>query len=212
MDARRSFDAIWMVQLVAAVRRLLAMAMWQEIDVSDEIEAFVNALDRVVIDCRPQPPHALPVTKIARRALRYGVGAYGTGVADLIRPHLSHLHWQQNGNYQNDPALAAFLPNYGYSELIGPDGISPSDSVRVGLLLMAKGTTYPFHAHPAAEIYYVLSGQGYFKKDARPWRSSPANQFILHAPYQPHAIETRQEHLLALYVWHGDVGTAAQLT
>lgn len=212
MEHRSPFDIVWSIQFLAAAKRLVALAVWQNFNWDDEITAFVKAIDTAQLTIRPKPARTLPITRHAQRAFSYGLGVYGETLARQLRPKLHHLHWQHNGNYVDEPTAADYLAGSGYAELIGPDGMAVCNTLRIGCLLMRPNVHYPFHHHPAGEIYYVLSGQGYFKPQGKPWRSSPANQYILHTPNQPHAIETRDSHLLAIYIWRGDVQTAATLT
>ena len=68
---------------------------------------------------------------------------------------------------------AAFPPSFeGRSavvELIGPDGLGVSDTIRSGLYLQASGCLYPPHSHAAEEFYLVLSGDAL-------WQRSTANK------------------------------------
>lgn len=208
----RGIDAIWLLRVLAAAKRLVAMAMWQSYTAADEVEAMIRALDRAPLAAlRPLPPARVPIARLAQRQLRYGVGAYADDLALLLRAHLPHYHWRRNPAYARDPRTAKLYPNYGYVELIGHNGYCHSDSVALGFLALDRDTHYPFHAHPAHEVYYVISGHGYFKQPDKPWRSAPANQFAFHPGGVPHALETRADPLLALYIWRGTVATPATL-
>ena len=45
-----------------------------------------------------------------------------------------------------------------FSQIVGPGGFRRSDRLRLGLTLIAPGTHYPPHAHPAIETYLVIAG------------------------------------------------------
>ncbi len=209
MECGRGIDQIWMLQLIAASKRLIAMAMWQSYSNGDAVEKMVAAIDAATWQIRPKPPLTTPTSKkYAQRAIRYDVAAIGVPIANLIRPQIKQLHWQQNQNYRGQQ----FSEKYAYSEFIGPDGIAHSSDIRIGLLLIAPGTIYPYHHHPADEIYFVLSGEGRFKVPERPARVCPSGQFVTHPSGIDHQIETRENLLLALYFWRGAVTIPAQLS
>ncbi len=206
----RGLDTIWTIQLLAAAKRLVTMAMWQSYSSAEKIESMVKAMDQASWEIRPKTPHTYPIVqKQIKRALRYDIAILGAPTANLIRPHIDQLHWQRNANYDDE----SFSQTYAFCELIGPMGHAYSKNLRFGMLYMAPGTLYPFHTHPADEVYYVLSGQARFKVPDRPWRVCPIGQFVFHDSNVPHQIESRESHVLALYWWRGDdVETMATLT
>ena len=121
------------------------------------------------------------------------------------------LCWVQNPNYVADPAMAGFLPDYGYVELAGPGGIAHDEKIALGILLIGPGRLYPQHSHPAREAYLVLAGDAEWRRDGEPWRMRVAGALIHHTPNQTHAMRTSDQPLLALYAWQGDIATAASL-
>jgi hypothetical protein len=117
------------------------------------------------------------------------------------------LHWRQNASY-TDPH---FLRGYGYCELLGPNGHWHTNRLALGLLLLGPELTYPEHAHPATEIYVVLSGNAQWRQGADPWRQRPPASVIQHASMEPHAMRTGAEPLLAAYLWRDHLHEPARL-
>ncbi len=209
MEFARGLDQLWMLQLIAASKRLVAMGMWQAYNAANDVEAMIHALDQADWMIRPKTPHPTAIsTTYLDTALTDDIVIYGQPIVSLIQPYSDQLQWKTNSNYHGTP----FAKQYAYSELIGPDGIAISDNIRIGLLLMAPRTLYPFHHHPASEIYYVLSGEGRFRLPNQPARVCPSGQFVFHDTCVDHEIESRDSHLLALYFWRGDVLTPARLS
>lgn len=211
MEGSRGLDTLWLLRFVAEARRLVTLSLWQDMRKGDEVEAMIAALNRATLVFRPKPTSKIPVSRQFKRTLRFGVSPKGQGIANLLLPFADTLSWQQNPNYVVDPTMQDFLQKYGHIEIVGPNGYAQTDDVRAGVMLLAADAHYPMHDHPASELYFVVSGHGYFKPEGKPWRSSPAGQFIFHQPYQPHAIETRTKSMLAFYLWHGDVVTEAKI-
>ena len=77
----------------------------------------------------------------------------------------------------------------------------------LGVLLLGPGLTYPPHAHPANEIYYVVGGTAEWRQGDGPWTRRAPGSLIQHPSGQVHATRTGRDPLLALYLWWGDIET-----
>jgi mannose-6-phosphate isomerase-like protein (cupin superfamily) len=95
-----------------------------------------------------------------------------------------------------------------FAELIGPDGPMSAPHSRVGFTLIAADTSYPRHAHPAVELYWVMSGHALWETPTAK-RIVPPGEFVLHRSNEAHAMRTFDEPLLALWGWSGDTDTPA---
>lgn len=73
----------------------------------------------------------------------------------------------------------------------------------------APETIYPAHAHPAVELYHVVSGTALWTAGDILRRRVPGD-FILHPSGVRHATRTQAQPLLAIYTWTGEVGTASR--
>ena len=102
---------------------------------------------------------------------------------------------------------AAFPPSFeGRSavvELIGPDGLGVSDTIRSGLYLQASGCLYPPHSHAAEEFYLVLSGDALWQRGDGMFEPKPPGTLIHHEPWVRHAMRTLMPPLLAAWIWVG---------
>lgn len=208
IESMSSIDPAWLVRFIAHTRTLVALGMWQDYRLTDVAEQFVQTLDNAPVQLQSKPGRQLPIQRFLKKAVRYNFAAGAIPLKHLLTPVITDLCWQQNPNY-DDPN---FLETYGFVELIGPDGYATTDQMRMGLLFLAPNTHYEMHDHAAEELYYVLSGQARFGYQDRPKRTCPAGIYIHHKPNEPHSIETKDEWLLALYLWRGDVVVHATLT
>jgi mannose-6-phosphate isomerase-like protein (cupin superfamily) len=148
-------------------------------------------------------PTKLPVLACLGRSLRCG----DPDVCAALRAVQPLLHWRQNASY----ADAHLLMGYGYCELVGPNGHWRHDTLALGLLLLAPATTYPLHAHPATEIYHVISGTAEWRCGSEPWQIRRPLSRILHRANVPHAMRTGAEPLLAAYLWLDHLQQPARL-
>jgi len=110
------------------------------------------------------------------------------------------MAWRQT--YPASEVGAAFLQNYGWSELVGLSGPLASERIACGFLLLGPETHYPRHRHEAEEVYIPLAGTASWQQGDGRWRERPPGTVIHHASHEPHAMRTGARALLALYLWH----------
>jgi hypothetical protein len=160
------------------------------------------------------PTRLLPVCRFWGEAIASATRA-GSSLAGSLAVFAPSLSWTQNPNYRREPPDAGFLDHYGYAVIVGPTEGPPALAVdsrlALGVLLLGPGTHYPLHSHPAIEVYYTLTEEGEWWREAGPWRSEPSGSTIYHAPNVPHATRTQSRPLLAIYLWQGDLETHASL-
>jgi quercetin dioxygenase-like cupin family protein len=109
------------------------------------------------------------------------------------------MAWRQT--YSTQDVDAAFLDNYGWSEILGASGPLGSERIACGLLILGPSTHYPPHRHEAEELYVPLSGTAAWRQGDGPWRERSPGTAIHHARDEPHAMRTGAKALLALYLW-----------
>jgi hypothetical protein len=158
---------------------------------------------------RGQTAHPLPVLRWLREVDADPAAFARELVADVCRAAAS-LAWRQT--YTANELPAAFLDNYGWSEIIGGGGPLEGDRIACGFLLLGPATHYPRHRHDAEEIYLPLSGTAGWQQGDAPWREHPPGTLVHHAGGEPHAMRTAADPLLALYLWRGaDIAGKARL-
>jgi hypothetical protein len=197
--------------LAAAMRRLLGALAAGEINTV--IARFVDDWP-TRLPPRTGTTATLPVLRwlpSLAAASNGGAAAAGSAAANcadvaekLIRT-ASDLTWQQT--YTRRDLDEAFLDNYGWTELFGLRGPLVSERLSGGFLLLGPHTLYPRHRHEAEEFYVPLSGTAAWQQGDGIWREKIVGSPIHHASFEPHAMHTADQPLLALYLWRG-----AQLT
>jgi quercetin dioxygenase-like cupin family protein len=160
-------------------------------------------------------PPALPVLRWLPRIAADGASFGGAFVSALCRAAPS-LTWRQS--YTPDEVDAAFLQNYGWTELLRaaamlrPAAKRTSAQISCGVVVLGPGTLYPPHRHEAEEIYVPLSGTAAWQQGDAIWREHPPGTLIHHSSEEPHAMRTGEEPLLALYLWRSsDLAQKARL-
>jgi hypothetical protein len=157
---------------------------------------------------RHVPAASLPVLRwlpeLAARA-----PAHAPSLVRALVDRAGELAWQRS--YAQPAVSPEFLDNYGWSEILG--GIGPRVAARLacGFLILGPATHYPRHRHQAEELYLPLAGTAAWQQDDGPWRDHAPGTLIHHQPWEPHAMRTGAEPLLALYLWRGE-GLARKAT
>ncbi len=133
---------------------------------------------------------------------------------DLTRPlvtqiaHLAdRLNWQQSYT-EADGFSRDYLNNYAWVNVISPEGMFTSETIRVTIGYWGQGLHYAEHSHAPEEIYCILAGQAVFHSEGRAPRLAGAGEMIHHMPHQKHAIDMTPGPLLALIPWRGENLTA----
>ena len=92
-------------------------------------------------------------------------------------------------------------------ELLGPGGLVESDQVRIGLYGMLPDAEYGIRTHPAEELYVMLAGEVFWKRDSDPYLLHMPGERSHHPSMMEHANKTADKAFMSIYVWHGDIAT-----
>lgn len=162
----------------------------------------------------PARQAALPVLRWWDESLDQPAPEPVRQVADALRALRPSLAFTQNPNYVASPPSATFLERYGYTVLAGPasgpSALIEHSALAFGVLLLGPETVYPTHVHPAAELYLPL-GRASWSVGGAPLEPRDAGTPIVHVPHEPHETRTGASPLAALYLWLGDLETAARI-
>lgn len=162
-------------------------------------------------DIRPQP--CAPFDVPAAHKLAFETG-FDTGardpLADLFIAAGPAAQWRET--YKGSGLPDAFLDVFGTWCLIGDGGPYQSDHIASYVLYMPAGLWYPYHHHPAEELYLVLAGSGEFLVAGQEPRHLNAGDSIMHQSNQPHALQTHDQPVLCYVVWRNGFGIKPVLT
>lgn len=108
-------------------------------------------------------------------------------------PHVPWINRQAQAG-QDD----RFVERHRHGMVTGPGGLFDCPGMTLGLALMAPETCYPFHQHPPAEFYLVLSPGDWYREDVG-WWTPGAGGIVINPPSCTHAMRSTQAPLLALW-------------
>ena len=205
MDRELYENARW---LIGAVARGLAAR--DGVGIS-EVASALAAQDLSAAAFRAPAPMGLPVLDHLPQCL---------GEAMLLDPDLAAaiaaveegLQWRQSAAYSDSVLGEGFTANYGWAEIVGPNGFFPGDDFLLGLLMLGPGRHYRDHYHPAPELYWPLTSASLWSRDSGPFVEWPQGGTIWHPPLTVHATRTGEMPLLAVWSWTRDTATSARLS
>jgi hypothetical protein len=121
------------------------------------------------------------------------------------------LCWVQSASYTDAVLGEGFSANYGWAQIIGPEGFFPGDDFLLGLLMLGPHRHYRDHYHPAPELYWPLTSGSSWSRNSGAFVDKPQGAIIWHPPMMMHATKTGAAPLLAVWSWTRDTTTPAQL-
>ena len=121
-----------------------------------------------------------------------------------------YAHWRQT--YKGTIIGERFLNEFGCYGLIGPESPFQSEKIRAWVVYMPKNFYYPWHHHPAEEMYLCLAGEAVFRRENYPDVTLKSGGIMEHLANQPHSMETLEHPIMAYVIWRNEFGTKPVLT
>lgn len=180
--------------LSEAARTLGASGTAEALDMAGRLERHAAAAGHAPGGAGASPPALAHLGAALSLADRHPL-------VDLIAPIAHDLDWTEG----DLPMPASFRGRYAFVTLVGNGTAMPDESCYFGLYLQSPGVHYPSHWHSAEEIYVVLSGTALWQIGKSEFVARPPGSQILHRSYDPHAMDTQGEPLLAMWSWTGDL-------
>lgn len=146
--------------------------------------------------------HSSPAPASLGRREQTSAGSTQGAVAALIDA-IPNLRWQQTYT-EADGFSREWLDNYGWVNLISPEGLYQSSELRLSIGYWGAGQHYDEHSHAPEETYLILAGRARFHSEGRPPRDAGPGDTIHHAAHQRHAIDMVPGPLLAAAFWRGE--------
>ena len=154
-------------------------------------------------------PHHMPAAEM----MKAETGLFTTLYAELRDAFLAaspHAHWRET--YKGTRLEGDFLERFGCYCLIGDGGAFHSERIAAYMVYMPAGLYYPFHHHPAEEMYFILAGEAEFMLEGEAPKTLGPGDHVFHPSNRPHATETHEHPFMALVWWRGDMSQKPVLT
>ncbi len=105
-----------------------------------------------------------------------------------------------------------FMDRFACYSLIGEGGPWVSTQMSSYVVYMPANLYYPWHHHPAEELYLVLAGEAEFMREGAEPETLRPGDHSFHASNQPHAMRTGDHPVMAYVVWRNNLQTPPVLT
>jgi hypothetical protein len=92
----------------------------------------------------------------------------------------------------------AFEERHRHALILGKGALLECSTLTVGLAVMEPELCYPYHKHPPAEFYVVLSEGHWYRKDVGWWNPGPGG-VVFNPPSAVHSMRSTDKPLLALW-------------
>ena len=154
-------------------------------------------------------PHPTPCAQrlTTEAALAQGASLSARAPFTALAPH---ARWRET--YTDAEMFNGFNARFGSFQLIGREGHFFSETTSSFVLYSDKDLWYPWHDHPAEELYLIVAGEAEFFAKGRPPQSLRPGDACYHASGQPHAMQTHTQPVLAYVLWRGDIRGKPRLT
>jgi quercetin dioxygenase-like cupin family protein len=187
-------------KFIEALRDRLAAYAGQD----SALRPFVDAMQDVVLEGNHRHLAELPHPLLAHLddALAAAIGP--SELVESVAAASSADGWRPV--YTGEGINAAMTDFMMAKRITGSERPIVSNSVNVGLFLLAADFEYPMHSHAALEVYYVHSGTIGIQNgvESKPRRLQPG-EYSVTPSEMPHALITGGAPVLILFVWTGEL-------
>ena len=176
---------------------------------SNELMNFFPFPDRSALSFEPKAPHFVPsVNHFA------GDKSLQAGPFDDARQALLNLKdvvfWREP--YKGEALAQTFLDRFCVYELFGLEGHFRCQTTRGFILYSTGNLYYPWHHHPAEEMYFIIAGEAEFTTEGNAPKLLKPGDTVFHAENQSHNMQTYDKGVLAWVQWRGDLKTPPEFT
>lgn len=184
-------------ELLDAIQQVFEAEAAKEMDASPILQRVLDLLPEL----KPNPEITeglqLPACRHLARTLDLGEAGPAATVTRPVREMAATLVWAQSDRHTLDTRGPEFMDNYAYSGL----GLTGSDILDIGILLLGPGITYPVTAYPSSGVFLVIGGSPEWKSGDGPWVRVDAGDIIHRPAGGAEGKRPGNEPMLALYAW-----------
>ena len=119
-------------------------------------------------------------------------------------------NWRET--YRDTNIGEDFLSRFACYEFFGHEGHFHTKKMRGFLLYSDASLYYPWHHHPAEELYFIIAGEASFATEGNEPKLLKPGDTVFHASNQPHNMRTHDKGVLAYVLWRNEFNTAPVLT
>ncbi len=172
-------------------------------DGHDALGAFAAFPDDVV--AQDLAPLHVPAAELFEAEQGFDTTAYPRLLAALLDLSPT-MQWRET--YKDTDIGADFMDRFGCYEIIGRDAPFASAKIRSFLVYQPPHLHYPWHHHPAEELYVVVAGEAEFHIEGQGAKILRSGESSFHPSGVPHALTSHDHPVLAYVIWRDDFDVA----
>jgi quercetin dioxygenase-like cupin family protein len=162
-------------------------------------------------DCRWRNLEALPIPAASLMANDLSLESMETSrMRDAFIKPWQVANWRET--YKDTNIGEDFLSRFACYELFGHAGHFQTQKARGFLVYSDANLYYPWHHHPAEELYFIIAGEASFATEGNAPKLLKPGDTVFHASNQPHNMQTHDKGVLAYVVWRNEFDIAPVLT
>ncbi|MEM9277050.1 MAG: dimethylsulfonioproprionate lyase family protein [Pseudomonadota bacterium] len=161
------------------------------------------------VNWRTVEPHFLPPARLMAQDASLETDEFEE-LRDALIAAGDDARWRET--YKHTNIGDEFLSKFGCYELFGWDGHFECRSTRGFLVYSPGGLYYPWHHHPAEEMYMIIAGEAEFATEGNAPKMLRPGDTVFHFENQSHNMQTHEKGVLAWVQWRGELGVAPVLT
>lgn len=154
-------------------------------------------------------PHHIPAADLMYNDPDLSTDRF-TDLRDALIDAAPLAQWRET--YRNTVMGPDFLDRFGCYEIIGQDAPFACEDMRSFVVYAPPGLYYPWHHHPAEELYLVIAGEAEFALEGAPPQILRPGDTVFHPSSRPHAMTTHASPVMAYVLWRGDLETKPVFT
>lgn len=126
-------------------------------------------------------------------------------LTDALQACADEVIWLEP--YKGTTLFDSHMKDFACFEIIGRNTPLASDHMRSFVIYQPPHQHYPWHHHPAEEIYVVLAGSADFLLEGALTQRLYAGDHAFHPAGRPHALITTDDPVMAYVAWRDDFET-----
>jgi hypothetical protein len=185
------------MDLINAVRMIFEAEVDKDTAKAPQLKRVLALMQELRLNPDRPEPAQRPGCRHLSRVLDLGEAGPAARVATALRELEPTLAWVQNPRYNVENKGADFMDNYAWSGL----GLTGSDALAFGVLLLGPGITYPLTSYPSEGVFLVIGGSPEWKCGDEPWTRVEAGSIICRPFDGAEGKRPGKEPMLALFAW-----------
>ena len=150
-------------------------------------------------------PYHVPAATLLESEQGLSASEY-PALRDALQALSPTMLWREP--YKDTEIGAGFMDRFVCYEIIGRDAPFASDNIRSFLVYHPPHLHYPWHHHPAEELYVVIAGEAEFHLQGQGAEVLRSGQASFHPKGVPHALTSHAHPVLAYVIWRDDFDVA----